>query len=92
MIGVRKMFDWLKPYLIGMDVIWVSYIFYCGFVLAVIAQIIAYRHGPRTNPLLIGMIFGIGAVCMIALAGQITNVKLRDYANFIAGRTMGGGL
>ncbi len=86
------MIDFLKVQMVRMDATWVYYIFYLGLLFAIVAQVLAYYHGPRTRWRFIGMVFGIGAVCLIAIAGQITNVKLRDYANFIAGRTMGGGL
>jgi len=79
-------------YIVKMDVIWVYSLFLVGLSLAIVAQVIAYCNGDRTRWRLSGMWIGIVAVVIVAVAGQITSMKLRDYANSISARTAGGSL
>lgn len=71
-------------------VTWLNGLFSAGLVLAVIAQVLAYRSGDRTRQRQLVMVVGILAVVSLFAAGQIAGARLRDYANFIAARQAGG--
>ena len=64
-------------------------LFIAGVILAIAAQIIAYRSGGRTTVRWWGMWCGIGSTVLLFLAGQIAGARLWDYANSIAGHSLG---
>ena len=63
--------------------------FIAGVILAIAAQIIAYRSGSRTTLRWCGMWCGIGSIVLLFAAGQIAGARLWDYANSIAGHSLG---
>jgi hypothetical protein len=65
-------------------------LFVLGIVLAIVAQVLAYRGGARTTERKLSMGAGILAALLLLTAGQIAGARLRDYANFIAGTSKGG--
>lgn len=80
-------FRWMMQF----DARWLYTLISLGLLLAILAQVIAYRSGERKRSRLLGMWIGIAAVLLAATAGQIGSAKLQNYANFINAR-IGGGL
>ncbi len=79
-------------HLVSTPVYIVNALFSLGIVLAIVAQVVAYRSGQRTRQRCVAMWLGIFAACLLFAAGQIASVKLRDYANSVSARMSGDGL
>jgi hypothetical protein len=75
----------------SMNMTSVRVLFFGGVILAILAQIVAYRAGSRTWGRFWGAAIGITGAILIAAAGQIATIKLTDLVNFIFVITTHGG-
>jgi hypothetical protein len=58
-------------------------LFVFALVVSIVAQIVNYQSGPRTNPRLLGLVLGSAAAILLGVAGRLGMQDLRQFFEYI---------